>query len=140
MPGFRRVTVIYVVGLILMEILTVIVSDHVWQAGGVAFMLGVFLASFLVPALAAGLAFGRHAGRAALPDEAWRYAGWFTVLQSAVLAGLLLFAMQDFLREESDGAVILVVIVAAVAGLCLIVSRMAFPMGARRGAGAGRAA
>jgi hypothetical protein len=109
-------------------------SDITFRFGASVFYLGCLIISVLVPALVAGMNFGRHLGRGSFPSEAWRYAAWFASIQGGLLALLLWLAMQDFLAEESDGVVILAVVLFVYSAFALFISRYFFGFGARQGA------
>ncbi|MGB3317074.1 MAG: ABZJ_00895 family protein [Albidovulum sp.] len=134
MPGFWRVTVVYALGLILTEALVLLVSGIAFRSGAALFYAGCLVISLLIPALVAGMSFGRHTGRAAAPPEAWRFALWFASIQGVLFAQLLWLAMQEFLAEESDGVVIFAVVLFVYSAIALFISRFFFGFGARQGA------
>ncbi|PQV58319.1 hypothetical protein LX70_00130 [Defluviimonas denitrificans] len=132
MPGFWRVTSVYGLAAILSEALLLLASGITFRSGTGVFYAICLILSLLCPALVAGLGFGRHSGRAPVSSEAWRFGGWFAALQGALTGLLVLFIAQDFLAEEPDGAVILAVIVVVYTLAALLISRYAFPFGARQ--------
>lgn len=132
MPGFWRVTAIYGLALILIDALLLIASDITFRSGAGAFYSACLFASLLVPALVAGISFGRFIGRAAAPSVSWRFAAWFATIQGGLMALLLWLAMQDLLAEESDGIVILGVVLFVYTAVALLISRYFFGHGARQ--------
>lgn len=134
MPGFWRVTVVYGLGLILMAGLILVMSAFVARSGGAAYFAGGLAIALLVPALVAGMSFGRHTGRKAAPSEAWRFAGWFTIIQGLLFALLLWQSMQELLARDSDGVVILAVVLSLCMAVSLPMSRCFFGLGAGQAA------
>jgi hypothetical protein len=132
MPGFWRVTVVYGLGVILMDALGLVASGITFRSGAAVFYSGCLIIMLLVPALMAGMSFGRHAGRGPVPPEAWRFALWFATIQGVMLGLLLVLAMQDFLAEESDGIIVLGVVLFVYVAFALLISRYFFGVGARQ--------
>ncbi len=132
MPGLLRVTVVYGLVWISTEALLIFLSSIMFRSGTLAFYLTCLLVSLLVPALAAGISFGRHTGRDPAMPEAWRFAGWFAALQGTLLALLLWLSMQDFLAEEPDGVAVMGVVLFVFVAFALPISRYFFGFGARQ--------
>ncbi|WP_284164239.1 ABZJ_00895 family protein [Frigidibacter sp. SD6-1] len=134
MPQFWRVTAVYGLGLVLTEALVLVASDIPLLSGFVLFYAACLLLSLAGPALLAGMSFGRHAGRAAVSLEAWRFALWFATIQAALVGLLLWLAMQELMAEESDGAAIMGVVLFGYVAVAIPLSRYSFGLGARQAA------
>jgi hypothetical protein len=132
MPQFWRVTTVYGLSLIVMDVVAIFLGDISARFGASAMFLGFLAVSVLVPAFLAGGSFGRLMGREAARTEAWRFALWFAFIQSLLLGLLFALLMQELLIEEPDGLTIFAVLLSACAGFSLLVSRYFFGAGALR--------